>query len=236
MSEGGGPKVPRRRLGWLGPAILAVGVAGAAAGIWYIRAAKPVPGAVIDTIPIDGGAKIVVRAEDGGEHSFVELWDGSGELRWSQFIPHYAGRAGRPAVSWGQNVMSVRVERDNRQELWALGLPDGSKGGALFLAPEHEPIPPQLLLEKPEEATLPLSFHDGVRSYELVGGPGWHQIIAIDLRTGKALWKIELGKELVTRVAIVGGQIDLYQGEEWRRINPFNGRWYYPRSDQAKPT
>lgn len=232
-----GPKEPRRRLGWLGPALLAVGLAAGGTGIWYIRAAKPHPGAVIDTIPIGGGAKIVVSAEEGGDHSFIGVYDGD-QLRWQQLIPHYAGRAGRPAVSWSDagHVLSVRVERDGRQELWALGLPDGEKGGALFLAPEHEPLMSQLDLETPEDKSLPLSFHDGVRSYELVEGPGWHQIVGIDLPTGKALWKIELGRETVTRVELNGGQIDLYQGEELRRINPFNGRWYYPRSDQSKPT
>lgn len=229
------PVTPRRRLGWLGPAIIAVGVAVGGLGVWYIKHARPAPGETVDTVALDGGLRIVIRAEAGGEHSFVEVWAGD-ELRWTQFIPHYAGRAGRSAIAWSANTMSVRVERDGREEVWALGLPDGTKGGSLFLAPEHEPIPPQLAFEKPEEATVPLTLRDGIRSYELVSGPGWHQIIAIDLPTGKALWKIELGPEVVTKVAIIGGQIDLYQGSEWRRINPFNGRWYYPGSGQAKPT
>ena len=64
-----------------------VGLAVGGVGIWYIRTAKPIAGDTIDTIAIDGDRKIVVRAEAGGDHSFVELWAGD-ELRWSQFILH----------------------------------------------------------------------------------------------------------------------------------------------------
>ena len=239
-SGASGPKTPGRRLGWLGPVLVAIGITVAGLGVLYMVRAKPVPGAIIDTIAIDPTASFVIRGEDGGERSFIELHvrnaDGTDDLRWQALIPHYAGGPGRPAVAWSKAAMSVRVERDNREDVWALAMDNAQKAGVLHLAPEREPIAPQLAFAKPEEATVPLTLHDGVRSYELVGGPGWHEMIAIDLASGKALWKIELGAELVTRAEIVGGQIDLWQGEEHRRINALNGRWYYPDPYGSKPT
>jgi hypothetical protein len=224
-------KTPRRRLGWLGPALLALGVAAAGVGIWYIRAAAPLAGAVIDTFDIGSGGKIVINAEAGsGDRAFVSVYDGDA-LRWQELIPHYAGRAGRPAVSWSTrgHVMSVRVERDHREELWALGLPDGEKGGALFLAPEHEPIAAQLAVELPAEKDVPLSVHDDTRSFELVSGPGWHQLVGIDLPTGKALWKLELGPEPITRLGVADGRVDVDQGAARRQIDVRDGH-------DAKPT
>ena len=62
---------------------------------------------------------------------------------------------------------------------------------------------------------MPLTLHDGAHSYELVEGPGWHQVIAIDLPTGKARWKLELGKEPITHVAIANGALEITQGREY---------------------
>src|SRR5262245_29236914 len=110
----------RSHLGWLGPAIVLIGAAVAGLGVWYIVRAKPKPGPVIDTIAIDGG-KLVVRAEDGGERSFLELRAGE-ELKWQALIPHYVGAPGRPGIAWSANAVTVRVERHGRAEVFAFSL------------------------------------------------------------------------------------------------------------------
>ena len=61
----------RRSLGWIGIAIVGLGAAIAALGIWFFVKNHPEPGAVIDEIAIDADTKLVVRAEDGGPRSFV---------------------------------------------------------------------------------------------------------------------------------------------------------------------
>jgi hypothetical protein len=213
------PRGPRVRLGWLGPALIAVGVAVAALGIWYIRHARPVPGDEIDRVELPTGVHIIVRAEQAGDHAFVEIWDGD-DMRWTQFIPHYAGTAQRTGLAWAGNVMSVRVERDGREEVWALGLPDGTKGGSLFLAPEREPIERQL----DGSDTAPLTLHDDHRSYELVGGAGWHQVIAIDLATGKALWKHELTGARVDGFTLTGDTLEIAQGASHVRLHAVDGQ------------
>ena len=152
-----------RRLGWLGPAIVVVGAAVAAVGIWFMMGAKPQPGAVIDELSIDGGAKLVIRHEEGGQRSFVELHQG-GEMRWRALVPPYAGRSGMPAVAWNDGVISVRVIRDGKAEIFALARRDASKVGGLHLAPDKVTL---------RDAPGPVTVHDGKRSYELVAGDGW---------------------------------------------------------------
>nr|HEX4315717.1 hypothetical protein [Kofleriaceae bacterium] len=222
-----------KKLGWLGPAILITGLAVGGLGVWYWRTATPVAGDIIDTIPLDGTQSIVIRDEAGGDRSFVELHDGD-ELEWQALVPRYAGSPGRPGVAWGRGVVTVRVERGGEQELWVLGLKDAMKVASLRLAPEHEPIPPQ--------TDMPLTLTDHVRSYEIIQGEHnkWNQMVGIDLATGQALWKIELGWPKVLTATITGGQIVVDQapdsdGPIHRLVNPFNGRWYFPGKAHVDP-
>ncbi|MDB4959879.1 MAG: hypothetical protein JWO36_7448, partial [Myxococcales bacterium] len=177
-----------RRLGFIGPAIVIVGALVAGVGVWYVVHARPRPGPVISTFPIDGTQSLVVRSEDGGERAFVELRAGD-ELKWQALVPHYAGTADRPALAWSQNAVSIRVEREGRAEVFAISMHDSAKLGGFRLAPEHEPIRTQ--------PTGPITLTDHVRSYEIAGGQDWHQIVAIDLQRGKALWKVDLGKPAI---------------------------------------
>jgi hypothetical protein len=76
---------------------------------------------------------------------------------------------------------------------------NAAKLGGFRLAPTHEPNTTQ-----PEG---PITLTDHLRSYELIGGDGWHQLIGVDLHTGDAIWMIELGKEPVTDGGIDAGQV-----------------------------
>jgi hypothetical protein len=204
-----------RRLGLLGPIIVLVGVAVAGVGTWYAIHARPKAGAVIDTFPLGEGGELLVRAEDGGERSFLELRDRD-EVVWQAMIPHYAGAKGRAALAWSQTAVTVRVERSGRAEVFAVAIRDGSKLGGFRLAPEREPITTQ--------ATGPITLTDHVRSYELAGGADWHELVAVDLRTGLALWKVALGKAPITDGGVEGALVWVVQGGEKRRFNVFTGR------------
>ena len=199
---------------YLGPIILFVGAAVAVAGIWYVRHAAPKPGAVIDTIPVDKGIDIVVRAEDGGNRSFVELHM-NGETKWSALIPHYAGAPGRPAIAWGPTAVTARFERDGHAEVFAFAMRDAQKIGGYKLAPEHEPIATQ--------ARGPITLTDHIRAYELVGGADWHQIIAVDLASGKGLWKRDLGPAEITDGGVDGASVWLVQDGKRRLLDPVTG-------------
>ena len=214
----------RSRLGWLGPVIVIVGVIGAAGAIAYYLHARPVAGAEVDRVPCPvPGAEdgtLVIRAEQGGPRSFAELHattPGQGDhVIWQALIPPYAGAKGRPAVACGPTAVTVRVDQSGRAAVFAFTMGEGGKLGTYWLAPEHEPIHTQ--------PTGPITLTDGIRSYELVGGEGWHQIVAVMLATGEGLWKVDLGPEPVTDGGIDHGVVWLRQGAKERRLDAATGR------------
>jgi hypothetical protein len=193
----------RSRLGWLGPAIVLAGAAVAAVAVWYIVHARPTPGAVIDTIAIDDRRALIVRAETGGDRAFVELRDGE-VVKWQALVPHYGGRAGARAIAWSPSAVSVRVVRDGRAELFALAMHDASKLGGIRLAPQHGPIV--------EDPPGPITLTDHTRSYEVVSGPDWHQLVAIDLASGRVLWSRELGAAPVRAGGVARDLVWIDQG------------------------
>jgi hypothetical protein len=184
----------RRRLGWLGPAIVGLGAAIAAVGVYLILVGRPVAGVVIDRIELGDGRTFVIRSEVDGERDFVELMRADGELAWRALIPPYAGRPGAPGIAWGHGTVTVRVIRDGRAEVFALALGNAAKLGGFKLAPGKGPVVKQ--------AVGPVTLTDHVRAYEFVGGADWNQLTAIDLATGEALWKQDLGAAPVTAATI----------------------------------
>ena len=204
----------RRRLGWLGPAIVAVGAAVAALGVWYMVSVRPSAGAVIDTIRIDDRHTLVVRAEATSDRAFVELRDGQA-VTWQALVPRYAGRPGAPGIAWSPTAVSVRVIRDGHAELFALTMQNASKLGGMRLAPDHGPVELQ--------TTGPVTLTDHVRSYEIVAGPGWHQLVAIDLKSGKALWARELGAAPVRDGGVTADLVWLDQGGPPRLFRVLTG-------------
>lgn len=194
----------KTHLGWLGPAIVIIGIVASIVAVLYMRSARPVPGETIDTLSVDATRSLVVRkdAEDP-RRSFLELRDGD-RVKWQALIPRYAGERGRPALAWSNDVVTVRVERDGRMEVFAFAMKTSEKVGALRLAPEHEP----LALQK----TGPITLTDHKRSYEFVSGPGWSQVVAIELDRGKGVWKNDLGPEPITAGGIAGDKLWVEQG------------------------
>lgn len=217
------------RFGFLGPGIVIAGLIIGGFGAWMIYKNKPEAGGVIDTIVVDDKTKIVVRAEAGGDRAFVELQQ-SGEVKWQAMVPPYAGSPGRVGVTWSDIAVSVRVVRGGKAELFSLARANGSKLGGMHLASEHDTIAPN--------ATGPLSISDHARSYEIVAGDGWNQIVAVDMKLGTALWKKELGPTPITAGTIEGGYLVLDQagtkfGKRW--FNVFTGKEDRSTEKQGKP-
>ena len=204
----------RRRLGWLGPAIVLVGAAVAALGVWYMTTVRPKPGAVIDTIAIGGTRALVVRAEQASDRNFIELRDGDKTL-WQAMVPPYAGRAGAPGLAWNQLAVSVRVIRNGRAEVFAIAMENGSKLGGFKLAPGKGTVT--------KATTGPVTLTDHVRSYEVVSGAGWNQLVAIDLGTGQAQWKQDLDPAHIEAGGIENGTVWIRQAGRVRRFRAVDG-------------
>jgi hypothetical protein len=205
----------RRRLGFLGPAIVIVGFVVGGIGAWMIYKNKPEAGGVIDSIAIDDNTKVVIRAEAGGPRSFVELVQGD-DVKWQAMVPPYAGAKGRVGVAWSSIAVSVRVVRDGKAEIFALARSNGTKLGGIHLAHDHDKIK--------VVSTGPLTFTDHMRSYEVVAGEGWNQLVAVDLKLGTSLWKKELGPAAVTGGTVEGAQVIVEQGATKRWFNVFTGK------------
>ncbi|HEY1552344.1 MAG TPA: hypothetical protein VGG28_31170 [Kofleriaceae bacterium] len=203
------------RLGWLGPAIVATGAAVACVGLWYMIHARAKPGDVIDTLTLGPDQRLVIRNEaDGGERSFVELHEGSA-TKWEALIPHYVGTHLRPAVAWSPTSVTFRVQRGGRAEVFALAVNTALKLGGFRLAPEHEPN------HTPEVG--PITLSDQQRSYEFIGGDGWHQMVSVDLKTGDPLWKVELGAKPITDGGVSNGLVWVVQNGAKRSFDATNG-------------
>jgi outer membrane protein assembly factor BamB len=193
----------KTRLGWLGPAIVILGVVAAALGTWFMIVSKPKAGAVIDTLAIDQAHALVVRAEDGGNRNFVELRAGD-RVMWQSIVPTYAGRPGAPGIAWNNLAVTVRVIRDGRAEIFAIARANGSKLGGFKLAPtQRGPVVKQ--------DRGPVTLTDHVRSYEIIAGADWHEIVAIDLASGQPRWRQDLGAGLIEAGGIENGRIWLVQ-------------------------
>lgn len=203
------------RLGWLGPTLVGVGAAVAVAGAWYMVHARPVAGDVIGEVHVDPHRSLVIRREAKGPRAFVELRDGD-TVKWQALVPEYAGRPDAPGVAWSPVAVSVRVIRDGHAEVFALSEHDSSKLGGLRLAPEH---PDPVIIQQ----TGPVTLTDHVRSYELVAGRDWHQLVAIDLRTGKGVWSRELGAAEITAGGVQGEQVWIEQAGKRRAFAATTG-------------
>ncbi len=205
----------RIRFGWLGPLIVALGTAIAGFGLWIMMKNRPTAGVVLDEITLDAKAKVLVRAEASGERSFLEL-QVDGDLKWQALIPPYGGRAGVPGIAWSDKVMTVRVVRDNRAEVFALAMHDASKIGGIHLAPDKGPIR--------KDAPGPVTLSDHVRSYELVSGEGWARLVAVGLDLGKILWKQDLAPAPIENAGIEAGFVWVQQAGAKRWFNVLSGK------------
>lgn len=203
------------KLGWIGPAIVALGAGVAGVGAWYIVHVRPVAGDVIEREVVDDHHQLVVRAEaGGGERAFVELREDE-QVKWQALVPRYAGHAGATGLAWGPVAVSVRVVRDGHAELFALSMHDSSKLGGMRLAPAHGPIV--------DDPASPVSLTDHLRTYEVVAGPDWHQLVAVDLKSGKALWSTELGADPVRGGGVDRDQVWVDQGHGRRGFAVLTG-------------
>ena len=207
-------KMKSTKLGWLGPAIVILGIVVAAFATWFVIRSKPEAGGVIDTIKIGGTRSFVIRAETGGDRNFVELRDGE-RVVWQAMVPTYGGRAGAPGIAWSDMTVSVRVIRSEHAEVFALAMRDGTKLGGFGLAPDHGAVTKQ--------ASGPVTLTDHVRAYEIVTGVGWSQLVAWDLKSGEPRWKQDLDGALIEAGGIDGETVWLRQNGQIRRFRASDG-------------
>jgi hypothetical protein len=174
--------VPGRRLGWLGPALVILGLAVGGVAVWWMQRARPAPGDVIDALALDGEWAVVVRHERGSTRAFVELTSAKSGTRWSALIPTYAGRPGVPAIAASQAAVSVRVIRDDGPELWALSAKNATKLGAISLTPyAAHPLVADPAVVTRGDARRGLAF-------EVLTGETASTIVAVDLERGAVTW------------------------------------------------
>ncbi|MEJ7597070.1 MAG: hypothetical protein WKG01_04095 [Kofleriaceae bacterium] len=220
MTEDPRIRTTRRRLGLLGPIIVGLGAAISAIGIWWFVNHRPAAGAEIDRVALDPVTSLVIREERSSDRAFVELVR-DGKLMWQALIPPYGGRRGASGIAWNADVVTVRVLRDRRAELFVLTIRDAAKLASIKLAPDHGPAI--------KATSGPVTLTDRVHSFELVSGtegPGatpWNHLVVLDLATGHALWKQELGAQPVDAAGVEGDEIWVRQGTRTRRFRTRDG-------------
>lgn len=171
----------RRRLGWLGPAIVGLGLAIGTVGVWWMFHARPEPGSVIDLLAIDAEWAVVVREEAASDRVFVELVSTRRGVEWQALVPPYGGRPGAVGLASAKAAISVRLAR-TRPEVWAMSTRDATKLGAVAL---DGYVVGTWIPHGPSDV---VTAGDGTRSYEVVDGTGGVVIVAIDLELGRVLW------------------------------------------------
>jgi hypothetical protein len=194
------PRARRKpRLGWLGPALLAVGIAAGSVGAYVLATSRPTPGAVVDVIAIDAEFAILIRGEHGGgTRNFLQLVHVRRGTEWTAMIPRYAGAPGRPAVGWAANAISVRIERAGGPELWSFSTIDASKLGQPSLT-EYALGTPVHGASKVTTAT------DGTRSFEVIDGAEGTRLVAFDLSRGAHLWTRDLDRRPIQAIEVHAG-------------------------------
>ena len=74
------------------------------------------------------------------------------------------------------------------------------------------------------DAPGPITLTDHLRSYEVVSGDGWHQLVGVDLRPGKgAVEDASSGHSPVTDGGVEGGLVWVEQGGKRRYFRVFSG-------------
>lgn len=173
---------------WLAPALLSVGVAVGALGVWFFWHSRPTPGAYYEVFALDANTAVALRHEDGSERSFLELVELGHGVLWQALIPPYAGTSDAPAIAASSTAITVRVRRGGKDELWAMSTSDAEKLGQVELRPGE----PRAGAMAPRIVTVA----DRAESFELVGDATRSTAVtAIELAEGAAKWRVDLGAD-----------------------------------------
>lgn len=207
---------PRRVSGRvLTAAVMTLGIAVGALGVWWMSRSRPSAGDYVDVLALGGDAAVVVRHERGGTRSFVDLIDG-GAARWSALVPRYADPPAGVGLSASAEAVTVRVVRGGLPEVFALSARDAAKLGGIHLAAERAPHPTGYTV--PRVTTVMA----GTDSVEVIGDdPAWAELIAI--RSGKPAWRQALGAGRVERVAIEGDRVLVWRDGAALRLDRSTG-------------
>jgi hypothetical protein len=195
---------PRHRLGWLGPLLVIIGLAGGAFGIWWMQQVRPVAGKVIDAIALGDDAYVVIRDQQGSSRNFLEMIV-AGNVKWQTMIPPYAGRLGSPAIGVGPDTLSVRLVRNGHSEVFGLSISNASKVGSFKIAADRPASPTG-------HCGKVITLTNGSLSFEVVEGDGWNDIAAVDVTTGVPIWSAKLGAATILDGGFVDDVVWLWNG------------------------
>ncbi len=177
---------PRRRLGWLGPALALIGIAAGSVGIYVMATSRPKPGPFIDVVAVGERGALVVRSEATGR-SFVELYEQGAGLRWQALVPPYAGTPTAPGIEATVRLVNVRVARSGRPEVFSLALADSIKVGGLNLADAWPPSPTNYVLPSGLFTT------SATRSFHVVGDASHGAVYELSRTDGTVRWRYDVG-------------------------------------------
>lgn len=194
---------PRRkkRLGWLGPVVVVVGIAVGSVGIWWMKQSRPVPGPYIDVLALDAEWAVAVREQLGSANAFVELRHASRGLVWRALIPPYAGSPQSLALAGSSTAIAVRFVRGRQEHLWALHTLTGKKMGSVHLGDALGAAPVR-------------TFGDGKIAFQVVRNTDGYALSAIDLGVGSELWRKSIGADPVFAATITGDAVVLARGSD----------------------
>lgn len=186
MATADAPRSPRRRLGWLGPALAFIGIAAGSLGIYVMATSRPKPGPMLDVVAVGERGALVVRSEAHGRN-FVELYEQGAGLRWQALVPPYAGTPTAPGIEPTVRLVNIRVTRAGRPEVFSLALADSIKVGGLNLGADWAPAEHGYALPTGAFVT------SASRSFYAVGDASHGAVYELSRTDGRAQWRYDVG-------------------------------------------
>ncbi|MBP8807264.1 MAG: hypothetical protein KBG48_30555 [Kofleriaceae bacterium] len=162
---------------------LAFGLGGL--GSWWLVRSRPTPGAFVDAIATPDGGAVLLRRERGDRY-FLEV-HGPDRLRWRALVPRYAGAVGTPAIAATTSVVTVRIVRDGRPQLFAFDTARGSKLASFELL--EDAVSDRAGYTAAGRST---TFAGGWSAEVLARPDGTARLIAVELDAQRLAWKVEV--------------------------------------------
>ncbi len=162
---------------------LAFGLGGL--GSWWLVRSRPTPGDFVDAIATPDGGAVLLRRERADRY-FLEV-HGPDRLRWRALVPRYAGAVGTPAIAATPSVVTVRIVRDGRPQLFAFDTARGSKLASFELLEDAVSDPAGYTA-----AGRSTTFAGGWSAEVLARPDGTARLIAVELDAQRLAWKVEV--------------------------------------------
>lgn len=174
----------------LGPLIVITGLAVGALGIWWMKHARPTPGAFVDAIAVEPGAFVAIRQEAHSNNNFVEIHQND-RLQWRALVPTYAGKLGAPAIGLGSETITVRFVRGGHSEIFGLTIKDARKLGSQGMVKARPASPTG-------HCGAVVTLTDRRNAYEVMVGDTWNELAAIEVNSGALRWTAKVPSGVIS--------------------------------------